>query len=192
VRVGGNAFAAGFLAEIADLIVGNAAFNISACIDAGRGVALKIDQIPTVLIACSLKEMIEADFIQCGGRLVTGDMATDTGGFFVGAHYTSHGVPANQALDAVFHGHVTGMLFLQVGGDGVHIRCRGVVGQVSAGATGFVDESLKQVMRAFNTFFFDHGGKGIKPLACFLWVVIGLLRGQVRRQGVRHEWSSPK
>ena len=145
-----------------------------------------------MLIACSLKEMIEADFIQRGGRLVTGDMATDTGGFFVGAHYTCHGVPANQALDAVFHGHVTGMFFLQVGGNGVHIRRRSVVGQISAGAPGFVDEALKQIMRALNPFFFDDSGQGIKPLACFLWVVIGLLRGQVRRQGVRHEWSSPK
>jgi hypothetical protein len=39
-------------------------------------------------------------------------------------------------------------------------------------------------MGAFNAFFFDHGGKGVKPLARFLRVKV--------RQGIRHEKGTPK
>ena len=54
------------------LILGQAAFNKSPRIDAGRNVALIVNQIPAILIIRSAKEMVETHLIEHSRRLVGG------------------------------------------------------------------------------------------------------------------------
>jgi hypothetical protein len=67
------------------------------------GVALKINEIAIATLGLRLKEMIEGNFVQSGGRCEGGDVAADAFLNFVGAHHHGEGVPTNQALDAALH-----------------------------------------------------------------------------------------
>ncbi len=53
-----------FMAEIVEAVVIEATFQIGAGIDAGRGMALEIDQVAGLIAVARLKEVVEADFQQ--------------------------------------------------------------------------------------------------------------------------------
>ncbi len=180
VRIGGNAVAAGFLTEVGELLLADPALDEGAGVDAGRGVALEIDQVAASVAFRCPEKMVEADFIQGGGRLIAGDVAAHAGRFFVGAHHASDSVPADQGLDPALQGGIARMLFLKVNRDGVHIRRGGVIRQIGAGPTGLVDQPFEQVVSALGAFLFDDRGQGVQPLAGFLRVEIGGMVRHVR------------
>src|SRR5690606_31880533 len=64
VRIGRQTIAINFLTEVVHLLFGQAAFQEGASVDAGRGVALIIDQVAAVLFGRGLEEIVEADVIQ--------------------------------------------------------------------------------------------------------------------------------
>jgi hypothetical protein len=168
VRVGGDAVALGLLAEIAELRLVDPAFEEGARVDARRRVALEEHQVAAMIGARGMEEMVETDFVEGRRRLEAGNMAAHAGGLLVGAHDAGHRVPADQRLDARFHGDIAGVLVLHVYRDGIHIGGGGVVGQVGARATRLVDELFEQIVGAFRTFLFNDGGEGVEPLARFL------------------------
>ena len=104
VRIGTEA-AAGlqFAAEILQLLFGDAAFEIGARIDAGRGVALEVDDVAVAAFGLRAEEMVEGDFVQRGGRGEGRDVPADAFLNLVGPHHHGQGVPAHQALDAALH-----------------------------------------------------------------------------------------
>ena len=88
------------MAEIIEAVVVEAAFQIGAGIDAGRGVALEINQVAGLVAVARLKEMVEAYLQQRRQRRVGGDVAADAGIFLILVVDHGHGVPAQQGLNA--------------------------------------------------------------------------------------------
>ena len=118
MRIGGKA-AAGlqFTAKIFELLFGEAAFQKCARIDSGRGVALKIDDVAFELRRARAEEMVEADFVQRGGRGVGGNVAADVVLFAIRAHDHGDRIPANEALDAPLEFLIAGEIRLQADGE---------------------------------------------------------------------------
>ena len=135
MRIGGQARGvAQFVAEVAQVLFGEAAFQERARVDAGRSVTLEVDEVAGLVAIAGVKEMIEAHFEQRGQRGVGGNVAADAGVVFVLAHHHGHGVPAGQALDAALHGAVAGIGHFVLGTDGVHVGRIELDGEVGAGA----------------------------------------------------------
>jgi hypothetical protein len=121
-----------FLAVKAQVFFVEAAFQVGACIHAGRAVRLKEHQVAAVLafrhaFTCA-KEMVEAGFKQVGRAGVAGDVAAKLGRAaglgLVGAYHHGQRVPAHQRGQALFHRQVAGEHGLLVDADGVDVRRR--------------------------------------------------------------------
>src|SRR5438445_6824719 len=92
---------AGFIpqlvAKIQQMIVGEAAFEKGTGVDAGGGMALKIDKIASFGAVAPAEKMIKRNFGDGGKRRVGRNVAANIGIVFVGAHHHGGGVPANNA-----------------------------------------------------------------------------------------------
>ena len=88
------------MAEIAELVLAEPAFEESAGVDAGRGVALEVDEVARLVAVAAVKKMVEADFHQRRERGIGRNMAADAVVIFVLVGHHGHGVPAREALDA--------------------------------------------------------------------------------------------
>src|SRR6185312_15147433 len=79
VRVGRQAAAgvADLLAEPVELLLGEAALEVGAGVDAGGGVALEPDLVAAAGVVLAAEEVVEADLVERGGRRVAGDVAAD-------------------------------------------------------------------------------------------------------------------
>ena len=92
-----------FAAEVLQLLFRNAAFQISARIHAGSGVALEIDDVAIAAFGLRAKEMIERNFVQRGRGRKRRNVSADAFLNLVGANHHGQRIPADQALDAAFH-----------------------------------------------------------------------------------------
>ena len=125
MRIGGQAAAVDFLAEAEQLLLGQPALDEGARVDAGRAVALDVDQVAAVLFGRRAPEVLEADVVQRRRRLEAGDVAAELGAFLVGAQHDRQRVPADQRADAVLDRAIAGMLGFPVRCDRVEVgRCR--------------------------------------------------------------------
>ena len=131
----------------------DAAFEKRTRINARRGVALEIDGVAVELVGAGAEEMVEADFVERGGRGVGGNVSADAVFDAVGAHDHGQRVPANQALDAALHFLIAREQGLETGGDGVDVR--GVGGERKIDAA---DSSVRA--EAFQDFTGDVGATG--------------------------------
>ena len=77
--VGGEAVAVHLLPKIVQLLLGQAAFQIGASVDARRGMALDEHQIAAVGVIGSVPEVVEADIVQGGAGGEAGDVAAQLG-----------------------------------------------------------------------------------------------------------------
>ena len=76
------------------------AFEKRARVDAGRRVALEVDEVAFAVLRPGPEEVIEADLVERGRRRVGRDVSADAVRQPVGAHDHGHRVPAHEALDA--------------------------------------------------------------------------------------------
>ena len=90
-------------AEIFQFLFGDAAFEVSAGVDSGSGVSLKIDNIAVAGFGGCVKKVIERHFVERGRGRKCGNMSADAFLNLVGADHHGHGIPAHQALDAALH-----------------------------------------------------------------------------------------
>src|SRR5690606_33651168 len=74
MRIGRYALAVHFATEVEELFLRQPAFEEGARIDAGRGVALEVDQIAAVPFMRRMPEMVEADAEQRAHRGEAGDV----------------------------------------------------------------------------------------------------------------------
>ena len=51
-----------FVAEVFEMLLGEASFEEGSRVDARRGVALEVDEVARLIPVAAMKEMIEADF----------------------------------------------------------------------------------------------------------------------------------
>ena len=92
-----------FAAEVLQLLLGDAAFEIGTRVHSGRGVALEVNYVAVAILGLRAEEMIESDFIQRGGGGKSRDMSANAFLNLVGAHHHGQSIPAHQALDAALH-----------------------------------------------------------------------------------------
>jgi hypothetical protein len=115
VRVGRDALAVGFLAEVVHLLVGEAAEHVGAGIHAGHRVALEVDQVAAGVVVDALPEVREAHVVEGGGGGERGDVAADVG-VLVGAHDHGHRVPADVGVELDLHVRVARVAGLRSAG----------------------------------------------------------------------------
>src|ERR1700690_610471 len=96
-----------FAAEILQLLRGEAPLKKGSRIHAGRRMALEINRVAFKFIRAGAEEMIESDFVKCGGRGESGNVAANTVVQTIGAHDHSKRVPTDKALDAALELLVT-------------------------------------------------------------------------------------
>ena len=97
------------VAEVLEMLFGEAAFEKSARIHARRSVALEVNEVARLAIVGAVEEMVEADFDQRRQRSVGGDVAADVVVVLVGADHHGQRVPADEVLDAPFELTVAGI-----------------------------------------------------------------------------------
>jgi hypothetical protein len=182
VRVGGNALAAGFLAEVVHLVGGQAAEHEGAGVDARHRMALEEDQVTAGRVIDTAPEMREADVVERGGRGEGGDVAADVG-VLVGAHDHDHGIPADVGVDLDFHVRIARILGLLIGRNGVDVFGVGGVRNVDTVLARLTNQFFDQEMGPVSPFLGDDAFQGIDPFAGFLRVGIGSGCSVGQRQG---------
>ena len=172
--------AADFLAEMDELILAEAAFEKGARVDAGRTVALKIDQVAAVVVVGGAPEMHEAGVVKGRRRLEAGDVAAELGGFLVGAQHDRRRVTANVAADDLLEFAIAGVPRLVLDADRVDVGGVGGERELRALAPRRRHHGVKQLVDAIEAFKSLDRIQRIEPLAGF---------GGVAPQVVVHEAS---
>ncbi len=177
VRIAGQALAVHFLAEVQQLLLGEAAFQVGACVDAGRHVALDVQQVAAVALALGVPEMVEARAEHVGQRGEGADVAAQVAAFgwvvAVGLDHHRHGVPAHVGAQAGFDLEVAGAARLLAGLDRVHVAGVGGERHVDAALARMFEQLLEQEVGPLSAFAVDHGRQCVHPLAGFLLVGVG-------------------
>src|SRR5690606_1157798 len=116
-----------FAAEVQQLLFGDAAFEVGARVDAGRGVALDVQQVAAVVFGRGVPEVVEAGAQHRRQRGERGDVAAQVAVGAVGLDHHRHRVPAHPRAQALFVFEVARAVHVQVGRDGVDVS--GVAGE---------------------------------------------------------------
>ena len=168
VRIRRQAVTIDFLTEAVELVLGEAALDEGAAVQAGRGVALEVDQVTAVAFVRGMPEVVHAGADHGGHRRERGDVtaqAAAIGGFMlVGAHHHGHGVPADEAADALFVFVVAGRADFQCGRDGVHIGRGGRERHVAELTPGGVQQLFHQVVGTLAALTLNDRVQSIEPL----------------------------
>ena len=172
VRIGRQAVAVDLLAEVEQLLLGQAAFQEGAGVDAGRGVALDVDQIAAVLVGGGVPEVLEAGVVQGRRRLEAGDVAAQLRRFLVGAQHDGQRVPADQRADLVLDRAVAGMAGLAVGRDRVEVGRGAGIRHRRTLAAGFGEQLVQEEVRPVRAFELQHGSKSFPPLLGFQRIIV--------------------
>ena len=165
--VGREALAVDLLAEVQQLLFGEAALDEGAGVDAGGHVALDVDQVAAVVLRRGVPEVLEAGVVEERRGLEAGDVAAEFGGGLVGPQHDGERVPADDRADAVLDGAVAGMRRLLLDRDGVEIGRVGRVGDRRALAAGAVHHAMEKIMRPLRAFDLDHAVQRVEPFLGF-------------------------
>ena len=148
-----------FLAEVLEMLLGQAAFEEGAGVVAGRDVALEVNLVAGEIVGRRAEEMVVADFVDRGGRGVAGDVAAHADALRVGVGVDDHGhgVPAGVGLDLALQLAVAGILGLLIHRDGVEVgRLRGGR-RLHAGLAEALEETVEEAARVFRLLVEQHG-----------------------------------
>ena len=148
-----------FLPEILQVALVQTAFKIGARIHAGRGVALKINDVAGEILRRPAEKMISRHLVKRRRRRERRDVAADVR-VGIGLHHHRHRVPADDALDAAFDVAVARIRRLLVGRDGVDVR-RGQAGGRTRRGAQLCRDLFQQLRRALRPLAlhgqFKHG-----------------------------------
>ena len=153
-------------AEIRQVRLVDPSFQERPGVDTGRRVTLKVDDVAVVAVV-SAEEMVEADFVERGGRRERRDMTADALVRLVRFDHHRGGIPADQALDAALDVRTAGHRHLVVGGNRVEVRSVGGERQLDA-VLGGVDGQVAQQPRDFGgPAGLQHIIEGLEPFVRF-------------------------
>ena len=128
VRVGGDALAVeppgvvDLLAEAQQLRLRQPSLQQRARVEARRGVALHEHEVAAVVLRRRVPEVVEADLVERGRRLVAGDVAAELRGLLVGLEHRRHRVPADQVADLPLDRRIARIGRVRRRRDRVHVR----------------------------------------------------------------------
>ena len=124
------------VAEVLELIFGDASFQVGPRVDTRRGVALNEKQVALVTPVTVAEEVVESHLVERRRGSEGGDVTADGTIGPVGPDHHGERVPAHDVLDAPFQIAVTGIWVLQFDGNGVYIGRVGGEGQAHTGLCG--------------------------------------------------------
>src|SRR5271166_6672877 len=107
--------------------------------------------------------MIEAHFVESGGRSVGGDVAANVVLHAIGADHHGKSVPTNEGLYTTFELLVAGEERFEAGGDGVGVRSVGGKGKVNATDGGVGAKALQDLACDVCAAGFEDGIKRFEP-----------------------------
>ncbi len=163
-----------FAAEVFEFFRGETAFEKGAGIDAGCGVALKVNRVALELLTASAEKMVEADFIERRGGSVGRNVATDVVLHAVGAHDHGDGVPTNEALDAALKFLIARKWRFEPGRNRIDVRRVRRKWQIQAGDLCVGSEAFQNFNGNFWAAGFEHRIEGFEPLGDLVFVhVVG-------------------
>ena len=173
-------------AEILEMRVVDAAFEVRACVDAGRRVALEVDDVARVAVfARAMKEVIEGHFVERRGRRIRRDVTADALFGLVRANHHRRRVPADEALDAAFDVGVARHERLLVGRNGVDVGRVRRERQLDAVLLGVVRQLTEQPRDFGRPAALQHIINRIEPFAGFSGVEVGRVLGGDVSHGLR-------
>ncbi len=164
VGVGREPVATHLLTEVVELLLGEAALEERACVVARRRVSLEVDEVATVLSRRCVPEVIEADLVERGQRLVRGDVAAELRRVLVGAHDHRHGVPAHHGAQSALDLRVAGDGLVERRRDRVDIRRVQRADRAATGVLRTLDDPADKMPGAGHAVVLDDGIEGIEPL----------------------------
>ncbi len=166
------------LAEPVELLLGEAALEEGAGVDAGGGVALDEDLVAAALVVLAAEEVVEADLVEARRGLVGGDVAADLEALAVGAGDHDRGVPAEEGADALLDLVVAGEPRLPLGRDGVDVVGAAQRGHADLGLARPLEQAQHDVARPVPTALVEHRVEGGDPVGGLVGVDVRQLRGQ--------------
>ncbi len=176
MRIARQPLAVHFLAEVQQLFLGDAAFQVGAGVDARRRVPLDVEQVAAVLAIGAVPEVVEAAAQHRRQRRERGQVAAQVAAVgrvqAIGLDDHRHRVPAHVGTQALFDVDVAGELRLVGRGDGVDVR--GVRGerQVDALLARVIQQLLDQEVAALAALDGDDGRQRVGPFAGFLRIAV--------------------
>ncbi len=153
--------AAQFVAEVLYLLFTEPAFQKSARVNAGRRVALEVNEVAGLIAVAGMEEVIEADLEQRGQRGVGRDVAADAGILLVLPMHHGHRVPADQALDAPLQLTIAGIGNFFLDRNGVDVGRVQLHRNFDTRLACSLDQSLKQFAAAVSPFVIHHLLEGL-------------------------------
>src|SRR6266478_6378820 len=158
------------MAEIFQVLLGEAAFEECPRVDSGGGVALKINEIAGLVAIGGVKEVIKSDFEQSSQRGISGNVAADSRILLILAMHHSHGVPTDQALDAPLEGTIARVGLFFVHRYGVEIGRIQLDGDVHARLPSPLGKGLEKLGSPAGTSLVHHLVESLNPLGNFLGI----------------------
>ena len=101
MRIGAEARAAGLLAVVRELFLGEPALEERARVDAGRGMRLEEHEVAAAAGRGGAEEVVEPDLEDLGRGRVARDVAAEFARGLVGAHHHGQRVPAHDRGEAL-------------------------------------------------------------------------------------------
>ncbi len=163
-----------FVAEIFQVLFRKPAQQKGSGVNAGRGVALEVDEVAGLVAVVGAEKMIKADFQQAGDGGVGGNMAANTGILLVLTVDHGERVPANQALDAALESAIARVRLFFIDANGVDVRRIELDRNFHPGQAGAGMKRFQDLAGAGGAFFVHHLVEGFQPFGGF--VDIGLRR----------------
>ena len=177
VRIGGEPQAVRLLAEMGQLLLAEPALDKGAGVDAGRAMALEVDQVGAAGRLRAAEEPVETNLVQGRDRGVGGDVSAQPLVALVGPGNHGHGVPAHEGGDvAGEEGLLGGNRLGVLGQDGVAVGSENPGRGGHAPAAGAVSEEAQQMVGLVAAFGLDDAVQRGKPVAGFGRIGIGVVR----------------
>ena len=195
MRVARDALAVDLLAEVQQLLLGQAAFEEGARVHAGRGMALDVEQVAAVLGRLGVPEVVEAGAEHRRQRGEARDVAAEVAAVrrvqAVRLDHHRHRVPAHVGAQPLLDLDVAGRALFLVGRDRVDVGGVGRERHVDAGLARLVDQLLEQEVGALAALRGDDRRQRVEPLPRFtgVGVVVRGRAGRRSREGLT--WASP-
>ena len=174
------------VAEILEVLHGQAVFEKGPGIVARGGVALEIHQVPAPLGVTAAEKMVEAHLVEGGDGGIGGNVPADAVFHPVGPNHHGHGVPPDDALDAPFDFPAAGVDRLLLQGDGVDVGGAGRKGEANAAGLGAVPKRFEKTDHPVRVALVDHVVERLDPLGQF-----DRFNGRFRRWGRRVVFHVP-
>ena len=109
------------LTETVELVFGQSTFDEGASVNPRGGMALNEDLVSSTGVVLAAEEVVEAHFVERGGRGIGRDVTTDTDPGALCAVNHDGGVPTNPSAVTAFDFFVTGEGRLVLGGNRVEV-----------------------------------------------------------------------